>query len=234
MIYFCLENRKEYRAANCLQNSLTARVSCCSDSVHRSRMPRHGGIDFEWNGLKHTFMFRPTWKQCAFLSESALGVIYSCRNAIVGEALDLFRIETSLSWREIELRQAPLLHIGTERGSGASKNRHGLSGVDQMAMGFCLLAAAEDAFRLFLGYGSVRLQECLDCVDGRLCHLSFPFVVVWMVSLNGKVSLSNTVTSFESLVNEVSRQTLFLALGITVCLFLVNESKDEVRMHLAF
>ena len=55
-----------------------------------------------------------------------------------------------------------------------------------------------------------------------------------MVSLNGKVSLSNTVTSSESLVNEVSRQTLFLALGITVCLFLVNESKDEVRMHLAF
>ena len=101
--------------------------------------------------------------------------ICSLRGSVVGETLDLIRIETDFPCGEIELMQAGLLHISPERRSGYAENRHGFSGVDQMTADVRLLAASEDAFCVFRRYGGIGLQKSTDCVDGGLCHVSHSF-----------------------------------------------------------
>ena len=111
---------------------------------------------------------------CSVTFEQIPGSSCSRLSSIVGEALNFIRVETDFSGGEVELLQVSLVHIRPERRSGYTENRHGFSGIDQMAGSVCPFTATEDAFRLFLGYAGVGLQDGTDSGNGLGCHISLP------------------------------------------------------------
>ena len=109
---------------------------------------------------------------------SVCGSGQSDRGAVVGETLDFGIIKPRFSGREVDLLHDPAHHKRPERRSGdAAKNRHRFSGIDQMAGDVCPLTATEDAFRLFLGYAGVGLQDGTDSGNG-LSRMSY-FSSLW-------------------------------------------------------
>ena len=166
----CPMIRQKKRAADYLQNSRTAHAFCGSDSAQRSR-------DIELRKCRQRRMREINGFAffCSVTFEQIPGSSCSRLSSIVGEALNFIRVKTDFSGGEVELLQVSLVHIRPERRSGYAENRHGFPGVDQMTSYGRLFATAKDAFCLFLGNGSVRPQESLDCVDGRLCHVFTSF-----------------------------------------------------------
>ena len=86
---------------------------------------------------------------CSVTFEQAPGSSCSRLSSIVGEALDLVRVETDFPRGKNELLQVSLVHIRPKRRSGYAEDRHRLPGVDQIASDVRLFATADDACGLF-------------------------------------------------------------------------------------